>query len=591
MFNRWLTSFLVWRARHISQQNFMLILAVIVGILAGTAAMVLKNLMFFVERFVRSFASDEHANYAYLILPLIGILLTILYVRKIAKERDIGHGVSHVLRSISTQKGILNRKKTYSSMIASSLTVGFGGSVGLEAPIVLTGSALGSNLGQKLRLDYRSLVLLIGCGATGAIAGIFSAPIAGVMFALEVLMLNLSMASLIPLLISAVTAALLTAFFMGGGFTFYFDMTQGYVLTNIPYYVILGLFAGAVSIYFTKTNLYIEAQLAKWKKVWHKALVGGLVVSVLIYFFPSLFGEGFTFLTEIIKGNGDALAHNSFFYQYTDQTYLFLGFVLLVLFFKVIAMSFTTGSGGVGGIFAPSLFMGGVTGFFLARLLNTTFGLEISESNFALAGMAGMMSGVMHAPLTAIFLIAEITGGYKLIVPLMITATLGYLLNKYFQPHSIYTHALAERGELITHDKDKAALQQLNIDNLIETDFVSLPETGTLRNVIDAITQSNRNVFPVVDDEDYYLGMVMLNDIREMMFKPALYDQIRVLDIMSRPEFEIELGDSMENVAQKFRISDHYNIVVLNQGKYVGFLSRANVFSAYRKIISDMSEE
>jgi CIC family chloride channel protein len=591
MFQRWLTLFLVWRVRHISQQNFMLILAVVVGVLAGLAAIVLKNLMRLMEVFIRSWVTAEHTNYAYLILPLIGILLTIFFTKKIVKEIDIGHGVSNVLRSISTGKGVLNRKKTYSSMIASSLTVGFGGSVGLEAPIVLTGSALGSNLGQILRLDYRSLVLLIGCGATGAIAGIFSAPIAGVMFALEVLMLNLTMASLIPLLISAVTAALLTSFLMGGGFTFFFDITQGYVITNIPYYVILGLFAGGVSIYFTKMNLFIERQLKKWKKIWHKALVGGLVVSALIYFFPPLFGEGFLFLTEVIKGNGEALANNSFFYNSVDKTYLFLGFVLLILFFKVIAMSFTTGSGGVGGIFAPSLFMGGVTGFFLARLLNTSFGLEISETNFALAGMAGMMGGVMHAPLTAIFLIAEITGGYKLFVPLMITATLGYLLNKFFQPHSIYTQALAERGELVTHDNDKAALMQLKIDNLIETNFISLPENGTLQNVVDAITKSDRNIFPVVDGEGYYLGMVVLNDIRGMIFKSALYDQIKVLDMMQRPDFEIEIGDSMERIAQKFRVSEHYNIVVLDQGKYAGYLSRANVFSAYRKILSDMSEE
>ena len=568
-----------------------MILAVIVGLLAGVAAMVLKSLVRLVEQFVRSWVAEEYTNFGYLFLPLIGILLTVFYVRKIVKESDIGHGVSNVLRSISTGKGVLSRKKTYSSMVASSLTVGFGGSVGLEAPIVLTGSALGSNLGQIMRLDYRSLVLLIGCGATGAIAGIFSAPIAGVIFALEVLMLNLTMASLIPLLISAITAALFTTALMGGGFTFHFDITQGYIINNIPYYVILGIVAGGVSIYFTKMNLYIEARLKQWKSTWTKAIVGGLVVSGLIFLFPPLFGEGFVFLTEILNGNGEALANNSFFFNHTDRVYLFLGFVVLILFFKIVAMSFTTGSGGVGGIFAPSLFMGGITGFLVARFLNVVFGLEISEATFALAGMAGMMGGVMHAPLTAIFLIAEITGGYKLFVPLMITATLGYLINKYFQSHSIYTQALAKSGELLTHDKDKAALLQLNIDNLIETDFVSVPEKGTLRNVVNAITLSNRSIFPVVDQEGYYLGIVALNEIREIMFKSELYDNTKVLDLLSRPDVEIELGDSTESVAQKFRCSEHYNIVVLDQGKYVGFLSRANVFSAYRKMVSDMSEE
>jgi CIC family chloride channel protein len=392
-------------------------------------------------------------------------------------------------------------------------------------------------------------------------------------------------------LISAITAALFAAVFIGKGVIFSFDITQGYALGNIPYYILLGLLAGGVSIYFTKMNLFIETKLNKWKNVWQKALVGGLVVSALIYLFPPLFGEGFLFLTEIIQGNGDALANNSFFYSRTDQTYLFLGFILLILFFKIIAMAFTIGSGGVGGIFAPSLFMGGVTGFFLARLLNTTFGLEISEANFALAGMAGVMGGVMHAPLTAIFLIAEITGGYKLLVPLMITATLAYLFNKYFQPRSIYTQALAAKGELITHDQDKAALTQLNINDLIETDFISIPENGVLCDVVDAITHSNRNIFPVVNKDGYYLGVVPLNDIRDIMFKPELYDQIKVLDIINRSEDEVQIGDTMESVAQKFRISEHYNIVVLDKGKYIGFLSRANVFSAYRKIMSDMSEE
>jgi CIC family chloride channel protein len=568
----------------------MLILAVVVGILSALAAVVLKNLVHVVELFVRSWVTDGNTNFAYLILPLIGIALTTFYVKRILKD-DIGHGVSKVLRSISVGKGIINRSKTYSSMIASSLTVGFGGSVGLEAPVVMTGSALGSNLGQFLRLDYRSLVLLIGCGATGAVAGIFKAPIAGVIFTLEVLMLDLTMASLVPLLVSAVTAALLANFLMGSSVIFSFDISSEFTLGNFPYYIVLGLFAGAVSIYFTKGSLFIERHLRKWTNVWQKVLVGGLVVSALIYFFPPLFGEGFLYLTDIIQGNGDALANHSFFYDYVDQTYLFLLFLLLILFFKVIAMSFTTASGGVGGIFAPSLFMGGVIGFFLARLLNTAFGLSLPEGNFALAGMAGMMGGVMHAPLTAIFLIAEITGGYKLFVPLMITATLAYWLNKYFQPHSIYTQQLAERGELMTHDKDKAALSLLDIHDLIETNFLTLPEKGTLKDVVEAITHSSRNLFPVVDVEGRYLGRVLLDEVRTIMFKPELYDKTRIVDIMHRPEIEIQIQDSMRSVAKKFRLSDHYNIVVLDNGKYVGFLSRANVFSEYRKILKDLSED
>ncbi len=568
----------------------MLILAVFVGVLAALAAVLLKNLVHFVEIFVRSWVTAGDSNFAYLILPLIGILLSVFYVKKIAKD-DIGHGVSKVLRSISVGKGIISRGKTYSSMIASSLTVGFGGSVGLEAPVVMTGSALGSNVGQLFRLDYKSLVLLIGCGATGAVAGIFKAPIAGVVFTLEVLMLDLTMASLLPLLVSAVTAALLSSFLLGESVIFSFDIMQKVTLTNFPYYMMLGLLAGGISIYFTRMNLFIEKKLRNWKKTWHKAIIGGLIVSALIFLFPPLFGEGFLFLTEIIQGRGDALANNSFFYNYVDNTGLFLLFLLLILFFKVVAMSFTTGSGGVGGVFAPSLFMGGVAGFFLARLLNALFGLELPENNFALAGMAGMMGGVMHAPLTAIFLIAEITGGYKLFIPLMITATLAYLLNKYFQQHSIYTQSLAEKGELFTHHKDKVALAQLDIESLIETNFVTVPQTGTLRNLIEAVTKSNRNFFPVVNQQNEYLGVVFLDDIREMIFKPELYDEVRISNLMCHPQVEVQITDSMEIVAQKFRLSEHYNIVVLDGEKYVGFLSRANVFSAYRKVLKEMSEE
>lgn len=590
MFQRTLTSFLIWRTRHLSHQNFLLILAIIMGVLTALAAVLLKNLVHVVELFVRSWVTDDNTNFAYLILPMLGILITVFYVKKILKD-DIGHGVSKVLRAISVGKGLMNRSKTYSSMIASSLTVGFGGSVGLEAPIVMTGSALGSNLGQLLRLDYRSLVLLIGCGATGAVAGIFKAPIAGVVFTLEVLMLDLTMASLLPLLVSAVTAALLAAFLLGENVLFSFDISHKFILGNFPYYMLLGLLAGAVSIYFTKMNFWIEKKLRNWKNIWQKAIVGGLIVSALIYFFPPLFGEGFLFLTEIINGNGDTLANNSFFYDYANQPIWLLLFVLLILFFKVVVMSFTTGSGGVGGTFAPSLFMGGVTGFFLARLLNTAFDLNISESNFALAGMAGMMGGVMHAPLTAIFLIAEITGGYKLFIPLMITATLAYLINKYFQPHSIYAQPLAEKGELLTHHKDKAALTQLKINDLIETNFITVPEHGTLKNIVEAITKSNRNIFPVVDQAGNYLGRVLLDEVRNIMFKTELYNQIKILDIMHRPESEIQINDSMESVARKFRLSEHYNIVVLENGKYIGFLSRANVFSEYRKILREMSDE
>jgi len=476
-------------------------------------------------------------------------------------------------------------------MIASTFTVAFGGSVGLEAPIVMTGASIGSNLGKMFQLDYRTLTLLIGCGATGAIAGIFKAPIAAVVFTLEVLMLDLTMASLIPLLISAVTAASLSYFLMGKDVLFQYVVALPFQLKNIPFYLLLGVICGFVSLYFNRTNEYLEAKFVKIKNITFRVIIGGIGLSLLIFLFPPLFGEGYDSLIAILNGKGIELAMGSHFYSWHNNILLFGGFLILVVFFKAIAVSFTNGAGGIGGVFAPSLFIGGVTGFILTKLLEGLHILSLPESNFTLAGMAGVMAGVMQAPLTAIFLIAEITGGYQFFVPIMITATISYLTIHYFEPHGIYSKRLALNNQLLTHNKDRAALSRLKIDNLIETNFSTISPDSTLGDLVKVVAKSPRNVFPVVDSENNFFGVVFINDIRNIIFNTEMYEKTHVHGLMYMPDTIVEIGETMEHVAQKFTDTQHYNIAVLQDGKYIGFVSRANVFSEYRKLLKEFSEE
>jgi chloride channel protein, CIC family len=582
--------FHTWRLKLIPPRQFIILLSLLTGILGGLAAIILKNTVFYThELLTKGFKADEF-NLLYLAYPFIGMLLTVIYVKFFVRD-NIGHGISRVLYSISKNNSILRAHNTYSSMIGSTLTVGFGGSVGLEAPVVLTGAAIGSNLARIMKLDYRSVTLMIACGASAAIAGIFKAPIAGVIFALEVLMLDLTMASVIPLLIVAVTGASLASFFMGKNVLFAFTVTAPFSLGNLPFYIVLGILCGFISLYFTRANLYIEGLFNKISNTTLRLLIGGTIVSVLIFLFPSLFGEGYIELTAILNGNGDSLFQNSLFNSVSSNYALFLFFLLLVLFFKVIAMTATNAGGGVGGIFAPSLFMGGVTGFFLSRLINFFDPSQLPEKNFALAGMAGIMAGVMHAPLTAIFLIAEITGGYSFFIPLIITATVSYLTIMNFEPHSLYTKRLAAQGELITHHKDKAALSRLSIYELIETNFITIGPEGCLGDIVKAITKSQRNVFPVVDSDNTFLGVIFTNDIRHILFSPELYETTLVSQLMFMPDTLVEIHETMEDVAQKFQTTTHYNLPVLDGTKYAGFVSRANVFSAYRKLVKDFSQD
>ena len=581
---------LIWRIRNIRDSQFVVFLSLIIGILSGLAAIILKNLVHYTHFFMTNGFDFETWNFMYLAYPAIGIFLTVIFVKYLIRD-NVGHGVSRILYAISKNNGKIKGHNTYSSMIGSSLTIGFGGSVGLEAPIVLTGSAIGSNLARFFRLNYKTVILMIGCGSAGAIAGIFKAPIAGVVFAIEVLMLDLTMTTLIPLLIAAVTGATVAYFLLGNEVLFSYDVTTPFLLHDIPFYIALGIIAGLISLYFTRAAMRIEKHYQRIRNTWLRIIAGGIVLGLLIFIFPSLFGEGYEALTDILNGKGESIINQSIFRDFMQNKYLFLLLLLLILFFKVIATSTTTGIGGVGGIFAPSLFMGGITGFFTARLINTNPAWEVSESNFSLVGMAGIMAGVMHSPLTAIFLIAEITGGYELLPPLIITATISYLTIMYFEPHSIYTKRLALRGELMTHNKDKAVLQMMKAKKLIETNFSTIHPDATLGELVEVISKSSRNVFPVVDENRNFAGIIFMDHIREIIFKPEMYENTYVRDLLFTPEITIHPDESMEEVAQKFQKSGKFNLAVLRDGKYLGFISRARVFSSYRNLLKHFSDD
>ena len=580
---------LLWRVKNISERNFVFILSFAVGVGSGLAAVVLKNAIHLVQNFVLNFLHyDNKENYFYLLFPMMGILVTILFVRYLIQD-SLGHGVTKILHSISQSSGYLKAHNMFSSVIASSFTIGFGGSVGAEGPIVLTGSAIGSNIGRFFRVNYRTIKLLIGCGAAGAIAGIFKAPIAGLAFTLEVLMLDLTMASIVPLLISAVTAASVAYFFLGKEVEFSFVQNFPFNMHNIPYYILLGLVCGFVSLYFTRMLMYVEGRFVVIKNVWTKWIVGGAVLSVLIFLFPSLYGEGYHTIIGLLEGSSSAVVDNSLFFEYQSNPYTILAVLFCLMLFKVIATATTTGSGGVGGTFAPSLFLGGVTGYFIAFLINLSGFVVLPLPNFTLVGMAGIMSAVMHAPLTAIFLIAEITGGYGLFIPLMITSTIAYITIKYFEPHSIYAKRLALKGQLITHHKDRAILTLLKLDNVIETDFAQISPVATLGELVTVIASAKRNVFPVVNDRGELDGIVLLDDVRSIMFDVESYDKVLVHQLASMPPAVINSSDSMDIVMKKFEDTEVWNLPVVQENIYIGFVSKSKILTVYRDVLIDFS--
>ncbi|MFA5219318.1 MAG: chloride channel protein [Bacteroidales bacterium] len=566
------------------------ILAVIVGFVSAVAAVLLKNTVHQTHLFLTKGFSEAEANWMFLLYPLVGLTLTVLFVRWVIKD-EISHGISKVLYAISRRGSRLRSHNVYSSMVASTLTVGFGGSVGLEAPIVLTGSSFGSWIGQYFHMNYKTITLLLGCGATGAVAGIFKAPLAGVGFALEVLMLDLTMASLIPLMISAVTATTVAFFLMGNDVLFTYSLTDVFTVDDLPGFLILGVFTGIISVYFSYGLKKIEGRMDAITSTWKRLAIGGVALALLFFFFPPLYGEGYNVLSQLLQSDPEVVWANSLWFSKMANPWIFLTVLGMVILLKVVATAVTTGAGGVGGVFAPSLFLGGMSGFFLARLLNSIGVFEVSETHFTLVGMAGVMSGVMRSPLTAMFLIAEITGGYVLIIPLMLTVAISFLTAQVAEPHSVYTRRLAQRGELITHNKDKATLTRMNIRSLIEHDFMMVKPDMTLGELVKVVAQSTRNIFPVLDDEDRFLGLIIMEKLRPIMFETDLYQNTYCKDLMYMPEYLVDIHDPVEVVAQKIHASGKFNLVVLDGEKYLGCVSRARVFSRYRELMKEMSED
>ena len=583
-FDRWLIL-----SRRVAPKRLMIILSIIIGFIGGMVAVLMKNLVFYLRQLLTGDFSITYSNIQYVIYPAIGIFLTLIFVKYILRQ-EVRDGIPNVLYAISKQMGIIKKHNMYSSVISSALTVSFGGSVGLEGPTVVTGAAWGSRLGKALGLNYKQIVSVLGFASAAAMAAIFKAPIAAIVFALEVILFDMTMTSLVPLLLASIVASLTSYFFLGQDVLYPFEVKYDFRLAETPYYIGLGLFTALVSTYFIKFYVFSGKIFSKIKGWFWRFLIGSIALGLLIFLFPALYGEGYESINEALRGNLDFVFHESLFYSFKENFTLGLVILFGILITKVIATSLTFRAGGVGGVFAPTLFIGTMAGLFFAQLINHLGLAHLPVSNYALVGMAGLLAGVVHAPLTAIFLIAEITGGYELFLPIMLVATTSYAVTRFFSPKSIYTIQLANRGEHITHNKDQAVLTLMNIESLIEKDFSTIHPDATLGDLVKVIARSTRNIFPVVDDEGNFYGMIFLDQIRNIMFKPELYDT-SVRELMFMPNVVVNWDDDMETVASKFQHSGKYNLVVLKNGKYMGFVSRANVFSKYREMLKDFSEE
>ncbi len=585
-----ITRFLIWRRQHISDNRFVNILSVIVGALAGLGAVLIKSSVHVIQKLLTKGFLPHDYNLNYVLYPVIGIFLVLVF-KKFILSRPVGHGIPNVLYAIGKNNGIIKPYQMWASIVTSAITVGFGGSVGLEGPTVSTGAAIGSNLGRFLHLDFKRIQLLIGCAAAGAMAAIFKAPIAAIIFAVEVLMLDFTMTAFIPLLIASVTATLVSYAFLGQMFIYSFEADSSFTLKEVPYYILFGVFAGFVSLHFTRMYAFMDKLFDRFNGWFIKYMVGALVLGILIFLFPSFYGEGYSAIDACLKGNYDYLFNQSIFFDFKDNQIVFIALFLAIILLKVFATQATFGSGGIGGIFAPSMFIGSNAGLFFASILSYGWNSPVSPRNFALVGMAGLIAGVIHAPLTAIFLIAEITGGYDLFMPLMIVSTISYGTIRFFTKTSVYTSQLAKRGELFTHHKDKVVLSLLKVPDLLETNFKTVNKEARLGELVKIIATSKRNVFPVIDDENNFCGTVHLNDIRDVIFKPELYESTAVINLMNTPLATASPNESMEDIVEKFQTTQHYNIPVLENGKYLGFVSRAAVLTKYRKLLKHFSED
>ena len=578
---------LIWRAKHISHKQFVYILSIIVGFTSGVGAVILKNLTHFFQHILEGNLVKEFHTAFYFLSPLVGFGIVYLIMKYVIRNK-VSHGIPSTLFAISKRKGIMKRYQMFGSILTAPITVGFGGSVGLEGPTVATGAAIGSNISRLFHMNQTTRNLLVTCAAAGAMSSIFKAPIAAIVFAIEVFSLDLTLASMLPLLLASLSAILTSYFFFGDDILLPFRIVDKFTVSDVPFYIALGIVAAITSIYFTgvydKTSKIFDNIGSPVKRL----IIGGIAIGVLIYFIPPLYGEGFDVINNLIAGNPKEALHNNFLDMNLENVWIVIGLLAGLVFFKIIASSITFGAGGVGGIFAPTLFMGSIMGNCIAKIINNSgvFQSPISESNFTLVGMAGLLAGVLHAPLTAIFLIAELTGGYDLFIPLMLTATISFSLTKYFNPHSVYTMELGRKGELITHDKDHAVLTLMDINKVIETNFISITPKMSLGEIVhEAVVKSNRNIFPVINSKSEKLeGIILLDDIRPIMFDQNLYNEVMARDVMQDPPEIIDIkNDKMTDIMKKFQDSSAWNLPVVENGKYIGFISKSKLLTAYRR--------
>lgn len=579
---------LKWRESKLPTGQFVLILSLVVGIFTALAACMLKWAIHGIQYLLTTNFEYYSGNLLYLLYPVVGILLSGLFVKYILRD-DISHGVTKILYAISQRKSIMKLHNVWSSVVASSVTIGFGGSVGAESPVVLTGSAIGSNLGRFFKMDQKTLMLMVGCGAAGAISGIFQAPIAGVVFTLEVLMIDMTFTSVVPLLISSVTATSLSYFLLGK--TVMFSLSgDDFALERIPMYILLGVLCGFVSLYYTRGMNKVEGIFRKLNSFWSKLVVGALMLSALIYLLPPLYGEGYDSINHLLSLNPERLFENSLFFSFRYNEYVILVYLTLIVLFKLVATAATNGAGGVGGLFAPSLFVGCIVGYICALVLQMC-GIDVPAQNFALAGMAGVMSGIMHAPLTGIFLIAELSGGYDYFMPLMIVSVISFITIYVFEPHSIYAMRLAQKGELMTHHKDRAVLSLMKTENVIETDLQTISPDAMFGDLIKLISSSKRNIFPVVKEDGKFIGVVSLEEVRNIMFRPELYNRFTVKKLMIYPPARVDINESMDSVMEKFERTQAWNLPVLDGEKYVGYVSKSKIFNVYRDVLVEISDD
>ena len=577
--------------KKLPERDVMIILSLFVGICCGLAAVLLKSAIEFIHHSLTGWFEGEAYNFLYLVYPGIGMLIAMLFVRYIVKD-NIGHGVTKVLQAVSKNESKIRSHNMWTSIAASSVTIGFGGSVGAEAPIVYTGAAIGSNVARYMGLSYKNMTILLGCGAAGAVAGIFKAPLAGVLFTLEILLFNISMTSILPLLLSTISATVISYIFLGDKPPFECTISP-FELHNLPFYILLGLFSAACSVYFTRMTLWLEDKIKSIQKPFVRWAISASCLGLLIFLFPPLFGEGYEHLHELLNGGTIDLEGQTILAFFLRKAWLVPLFFMLVLLLKVFSMSFTNAGGGVGGTFGPTLFIGAIAGFVLSRTINLIAGPGfVPEQNFVLVGMAGLMSGVMQAPMTAIFLIADMTGGYGLLIPLILTSTISYAATRMIEPYSIYTKRIAKKGELLTHDSDQAVLTLLKTGDLIESDFKTVRIDATLGELVAVVAESKRNIFPVVDSRNHFQGFVSLEDIRREMFKTQQYETTHVYNYMKSAPAYVYIDEKMDSVMRKFEQTEAWNLPVVEADRtYVGFVSKSKIFSAYRDQLKQVSHD